>query len=33
MYSNVHEERRQGLTTKSPTGSTYAGGLILKEAL
>ena len=29
MYSNVHEERRQVLTTKSPTRLTYAGSLLI----
>ena len=27
MYSNVHEKRRQVLTTKSPTRSMYARSL------
>jgi hypothetical protein len=31
MYSNVHEERRQVLTTKSPTRLTYAGSLLPKS--
>ncbi|WP_341763705.1 hypothetical protein [Candidatus Tisiphia endosymbiont of Beris chalybata] len=28
VYGEVHEERRQVLTTKSPTRSAYAGSLL-----